>query len=245
MEFNFPTTPREAGKGSLISFLSLRAGAGAATLACMCALTACKHYDTSIIDFNQESKIRSYLGFQDLDASTVSILDINGVVKPDGIFSASEKHHTGLNVFPGVSSRVLDASQIDTHLILKAITYLKGTSPLTIAVINSLHISWIAALLSDVICLVIKPDRPNMDAFRENVEFLNRLGCSERLKIILNQEGYAGGLEKKGAINYFSPDVVIGYDKTIPEMCNRRLIEPTKFIRNELFTLTKGEMANV
>lgn len=244
MEFNFPITPREAGKGRLITFLPLRAGAGAATLACMCALTACKHYDTAIIDFNQESKIRSYLGFQDLDATTVSILDINGVSTPEGIYSACEKHHTGLNVFPGISSRVLDASQIDTHLMLKAITYLKNTSPLTIAVINPLHISWIAALLSDMVCLVVKPDRPNIDAFRENVDFLNRLNCSERLKIILNQEGYVGGLEKKGAINYFSPDIVIGYDKAIPEMCNRRLIEPTKNIRSKLFTLIKGVMSD-
>lgn len=240
MELNFPTTPREAGRGILISFLPLRAGAGAATLACMAGLISCKHYDTSIIDLNQESKVRSYLGFQDLSASTVSILDINGAASPEGIFSASEQHHSGLKVFPGVSPRVLDASQIDTQLMLKAVTYLKKTSPLTIAVINPLHSSWMAAMLSDMVCLVAKPDRPNMDAFRENTDFLNRLGCSDRLKIILNQNDYPGSLDSKGAINYFSPDMSIGYDKAVPEMCNRRVLEPNKNTRAELFTLIKG-----
>ncbi len=239
MELTFPTTPREAGRGILISFLPLRAGAGAATLACMTGLIACKHYDTSIIDLNQDSKVRSYLGFQDLSSSTVSILDINGVATPEGIFSASEQHHSGLKVFPGASPRVLDASQIDTQLMLKAVTYLKKTSPLTTAVINPLYSSWMAAMLSDLVCLVVKPDRPNMDAFRETTDFLTRLGCSDRLKIILNQNGYVGSLESKGAINYFSPDIVIGYDKSISEMCNRRVLDPSKNIRSELFSLVK------
>ncbi len=244
MELTFPTTPREAGRGILISFLPLRAGAGAATLACMTGLIACNHYDTSIVDLNQDSKVRSYLGFQDLSASTVSILDINGVATPEGIFSASEQHHSGLKVFPGVSPRVLDASQIDTQLTLKAVTYLKKTSPLTIAVINPLHSSWMAAMLSDMVCLVAKPDRPNMDAFRETTDFLNRLGCSDRLKIIVNQTGYTGGLEVKGAINYYSPDMVIGYDKFIPEMSNRRVLEPNKKMRAELFSLVKEVIAD-
>ncbi len=244
MELSFPITPREAGRGILISFLPLKAGAGAATLACMSALVACKHYETSIIDLNQESKVRSYLGFQDLSSSTVSILDINGAATPEGIFSASEQHHTGLKVFPGVSPRVLEASQIDTQLMLKAITYLKKANPLTMAVINPLHSSWMAAMLSDMVCLVVKPDRPNMDAFRETTDFLNRLGCSDRLKIILNQNGYTGGLESKGAANYYSPDIVIGYDKAIPEMCNRRVLDPSKNIRAELFSLVKEVIAD-
>jgi hypothetical protein len=139
---------------------------------------------------------------------------------------------------------VLDASQIDTQLTLKAVTYLKKTSPLTIAVINPLHSSWMAAVLSDMVCLVVKPDRPNMDAFRETTDFLNRLGCSDRLKIILNQTGYTGGIEAKGAINYYSPDIVIGYDKSIPENCNRRVLEPNKKIRDELFSLVKEVIAD-
>ena len=241
MQFNFPTKPREAGKGTLISFLPLRAGAGAATLACMCSLTAVQHYDTAIIDFNFESKVKTYLGFQDLEASNLSILDVNGITNPEGVYSASEQHHSGLKVFPGVSSKVLDALQVDTHLTLKATRFLKQTSQLTIAVLSPLFTSsWIVAMLSDLVCLVVKPDRPNMDAFRETVDFMGRLGCSERLKIILNQTEYPGSLETRGSVNFFSPDVVIPYRKEIPVMCNKRNLQPNRNIRNELFKLVKG-----
>ena len=41
LSFPFPTNPIEAGKGKLISFISLEAGAGVNTLSIMTALTTC------------------------------------------------------------------------------------------------------------------------------------------------------------------------------------------------------------
>lgn len=244
MEFNFPTTPQEAGQGTFISFLPLSPGAGAATLACMTALTASQYHETALIDLTPQSKVRSYMGYQG-EVTAVSILDINGVSSPEGIFSASEDHHAGIKVFPGIPPRTLDAAQIDTQLTLKAVNYLKKASPLTIAVIGELYkTGWIPAMLSDVICVVARPDRPSMDAYREVMDFLGRLGCEGRIVVILNQQGYPGCVEPKGSVKWFSPDYIIDYDKHIPRDCNRRELKPDTKMRNLLLKIIKrGETA--
>jgi MinD-like ATPase involved in chromosome partitioning or flagellar assembly len=240
--FQFPTSPQEAGKGILISFLSCRQGAGASSLACMTAITAANiKQEVSLIDFNPESKVRAYMGYPGAEITTLSILNINSVNSPDVIYSASEQHHSGVNIFPGVIPKVTDAQLIDSKLVLKAATYLKQSSPLTIAVLSPLYsASWIVPMISDVICIVVKPDRPNLDNFRDNVEFLARLGCSGRMKIILNQQGYPGSIDTADVIKWFSPDIIIPYNKNIAADCNRRELRPDRRIKDQLIKLIKG-----
>lgn len=240
--FQFPTSPSEAGKGILISFLPVRQGVGVSSLSCMTAISLSSiKKETALIDFNPESKVRAYMGYPGAEVSTVSILNINSVSAPDQIYSACEQHHTGIRVFPGVVPKVMDATLIDAKLILKAATYLKQNSPLTIATLGSIYgPSWVAAMISDMVCVVVKPDRPSMDNFRDTVEFLARLGCSGRIKIILNQQGYPGCIDSDGSLKWFSPDIVIPYDKKIATDCNRRDLQPDRKLKDQLLKIVKG-----
>ncbi len=237
----FPTTPQEAGKGVLISFLSVKQGAGASTLACLAAHTlAGIKKDVSLIDFNSESKVRSYMGYPTGRETPASILDIQSIFSPDMIYTASEVHASGIKVFPGVPHRILDASMIDAKLLLKATTFLKQTSPLTVANLGPLYgPSWIVAQLSDLICVVVRPDRPNMDAFVETADILNRLGCEDRVRVILNQQNYQGSINAKDAGKYFMPDAEIPYSKNIAESANKRDLVPDRTIKNPMLTLFK------
>ncbi len=230
--FNFPTTPEEAGKGKLISFIPVKSNVGASTLACYTALSFARFQKANIIDFNPESKVRTYLGYP-AETTTVSILDIKAATNPDMIYSASEKYNENINVFPGVLPKIMDISNIDTPLILKAATYLKRSGDFNIVVSGQLHgPSWILPLLSDLIFLVVKPDRSSIDAFREQVEFIARLGCQDRLKIILNQSQMPGGIAE--VKNFFTPDIVLPYDVETVRQCNKRSLAPNSKNKNIL-----------
>lgn len=239
MEFKFPTTPQEAGKGKLITYLPVRPGAGATTLACMSAYMISQ---SALIDFTPESKVRSYLGYQG-DISATSILNINSVETYDGIFAASEEHHKGIKVFPGIPvAKILDGDLIDTLLVLKAITSLKNASPATIAVSEPLfRTGWLTAMLSDVVCLVVKPDRVSMDAFHPTMDLLNRLGCSERVKIILNQNKYPGCITPDDSIKFYSPDIIIDYNHKIATGANKREVYLDTKIKKTLSLIIRGE----
>lgn len=242
MQFNFPTSPQEAGNGRLITFLPLRSGAGASTLACMAAYAATPIISTALIDFAAESKVRSYLGYHG-DISPASILDINSIVNYEAVFTASEEHHREIMVFPGIpAGQILAGGQIDTHLVLKAIKALKNTSPLTIAVSGPLYKSgWLLAMLSDVICIVGKPSRPDMDAYQPVMDFLSRFDCSERIKVILNQNKYPGSMSVKAAENFYRPDIIIDYNEKIALSSNKREVYTDPKISKELISLIKGE----
>lgn len=221
MDFPFPTTPQEAGKGFLVSYISLIKGAGASTLACMNALFAARREDTVLLDLNPESKVRSYMGLT-RDVSSSSILDINGIDRPQDIFSVTEKHRSGVFVIPGILN-LMDAAHLDSHLHLRAITFAKQSFKAAYAVLGNLSgAGWIAAMLSDIICVVVSPNRADMDAFYEGVEFLKRLGCEGRIKIILNQSGVPGGILEEDIIKFYAPDAVVPYDVKIKKSGNRR-----------------------
>lgn len=240
--FPFPSTPQEAGKGKLISFVSVRQGAGASTLSCLTAISSSNTEDVSLIDFNPESKVRAYLGYPGTEVSILSILNINSVSTPEQIISASEEHHTGIRVYPGVVPKITDASLVDAKLLIKAATFLKQTSPLTIANLGPLYgHSWVVPMISDLVCVVVRPDRPNMDCFRESVDFLSRLGCSGRMKIILNQQNYPGSIKTQGAERWFSPDLIIPFDKSITASCNQRKLSPNRKTKDALLKIVKGD----
>lgn len=241
MEFNFPTTPQEAGNGRLITFLPLRIGAGASTLACITAYAASPIVSTSLIDFTAESKVRSYLGYHG-DISPASILDINSILNYGAVFTASEEHHKNIKVFPGIpAGQILAGDQIDTHLILKAAKALKNSSSLTVAVSGPLYKSgWMLAMLSDVICVVGKPSRPDMDAFQPVMDFLNRFDCSDRIKIILNQNKYPGSMSAKAAESFYRPDIIVDYNEKIAMSANKREVYMDSKITGLLMPLIKG-----
>lgn len=232
--FNFPTTPNEAGKGKLITFVPLKSGVGASTLACYTALSFSSFQEVNLIDFNSESKVRSYLGFPP-DISSTSVLDIKMANTPDMIYSASEKFNN-INIFPGVLPKVMDIINLDTALLIKAGSYLKRISDVNIAVSGLLHdYSWHLPQISDLIFVVVKPDRTSQDSFREYIDFLARLGCQDRVKIILNQEGMPGGINNTDV--FFTPDIILPYNVDIIKQCNRRDLKPDKKIKDQLIKI--------
>jgi len=239
--FPFPIEPK-TGSGELISYLSVNPGSGASTLACHNAIYLAEK-DICLIDFNRNSKVRTYMGLPE-DVSSASILNINGISSPQEIYSAGEKHHSNVFIIPGVI-RLLDVPQIDTSLHLKSVMLLKKSFDISVAVLDTLSgPSWITAMLSNVIYVVVTANRADMDVFRDTMEFLNRLGCSERIKIILNQAGAAGGITEEGAIKFFNPDIIIPYDSKIKKECNQRKLSPKKSMKNYFASLNIEPTSN-
>lgn len=224
MRFPFPTSPAEAGPGTLITFLGAVPGVGASTLACISALgVAEKNTDVALVDLNPQGKVRSYMGLTP-DVCPASILDVAGVARPEEIRRAGVDHPKGVFVIPG-PVRPLDAPQVDTSLVLKTLTFLKKVFPVSVAVSGPLYGSgWAAVLVSDLVCLVMSPDRPSVDAYRETVDLLARLGVGERLKVVLNAAGGPGALRTADVVSAVKPDAVVNYDAGVRASANKRLI---------------------
>lgn len=219
MKFPFPSIPEEAPGGRLISFVSCVPGAGASTLACLAAMTL----ESALIDFT--GRVRSYMGLTP-DVCPTSLVDALGVGRPEDITKIGVDHPSGVTVFPGVT-RTVDASQIDTRLAQKISVYVKRMFAKTVAVLPPLEAAgWATALISDAVCLVVKPDRADMDVFHDRIEFLSRLGCQDRMKIVLNQAGAPGAIRTSEVREIFKPDIVIQFDPDIKMACNRRQLNP-------------------
>lgn len=237
IQFSFPTTPNKAGQGKLISFFSIRPGAGASVLACLYASFLAERKETALIDLNPDSKARTYLGMPE-EVTSASIVNINSVFDANDIYSAAEKTSQNILLFPGVT-RIMSQSQVTVQTHLKAATYLKQSFNHSVAILGPLSQNWITAMLSDVICVVLSPNRPDLDGFREHMEFLSRLGCQDRVKIILNQYDIPGAIKKDDIAKHFAVDYVLPYDKTIRVEANRRKPLVKSSHRNIFRAITK------
>lgn len=238
MEFPFPLTPEEVGGGKLIGFVSAVPGAGSSTLACLAALSCAEANEVALADLNPSSKVRSYMGLTP-DVCPASILDVAGVVSPGEISRVSVSHPRKVMVLPGIS-RPLDAAQVDTVVTIRTLTLLKKNYPLSLAVLAPLYTTgWAGALVCDTLCLVLRPDRTDLDSFKEQMELLSRLGCGERVKIILNQTGVPGGLKDAEVKEIFKPDKTIPYDSAIRAANNKRYPSPGK-LKKVMLELVKG-----
>lgn len=237
MRFPFPTTPEEAGRGFAAAFLSAAPGAGASTLACLAALALAERENArgggrgvALADLHPQGKVRSYLGLTP-DVCPASVIDAAAVTSPEEIKTAGVDHPRGLFVLPG-PIRPLDAFQVDTSLTLKVVASLKKVFPFSVVVAGPLHGSgWAAAMACDVVCLVASPDRACLDAFRETVDLLHRLGCGGRLKVVVNQSGAPGCLRESEMNEALKPDAVIPYDPAIRAANNKRYPVPGKYAR--------------
>lgn len=234
---NFPISPNEIGGGKLITFISVVSGVGASTLACHTALSFRSFEKVKIVDFNLESKVRAYLKFPE-EVTKASILDLKSATNPESIHSAGEEYSENLQVIPGVLSRMMDKVDVNSELIIKIASFLKRSNDFNIAVSGELHgPSFILPMLSDLIFVVVRPDRTSMDSFREQIDFLVRLGCQDRIKIILNQSQSPGGIID--AEKFFVPDIIIPYSADIIRQCNKRDLKPDKKFKNEIIKVVQ------
>ncbi|MGQ9498561.1 MAG: hypothetical protein ACUVSP_09820 [Desulfotomaculales bacterium] len=235
MRFPFPTSPQEAGKGRMIGFYSPVPGAGASSLACAAALLLGK--DAALADFNPASKVRAYMGITSADYPA-SVLDVAGVALSGDVVRAGVSHPRGVFVVPGVV-RPLDAAQLTSGLVSRAVTLLKRKFPVSVCVLDALwRTGWVAAMACDVMFVVMRPDRPDLDAHAETADLLARLGCAERVKFVLNQAGMPGGLKDDEVKAGLQLDAVIPYDPAFRAACNRRQPDAGRF-RKTLVDLLK------
>lgn len=240
MKLPFPTTPDEAGGNPAIGFFSVLPGAGATTLACLTALSLAETgKQVALVDFSPLSKVRTYLGLT-LDVCPASVLDAAGVRRPEEIRRAGVDHPRSIFVIPG-SARLLDSVQVDSGLVSKTVSFLKKEFDYAVAVLPSLvGAGWAGSIICDIVALVLTPDRAAVDYYRDTVDFLSRLGCEERLRVVLNQNRAPGGLRDEEVAEIFKPDYVFPYDPAIRAMCNKRYLDASRFIKKQLIELARG-----
>lgn len=238
--FPFPITPAEVGGGKLAVFFSIKSGSGASTLACLAAISLAENNQVALADLNPESKIRTYMGFP-ADVSSASILDINGANLPESVISASEVSYIhNLKVFPG-AVRVLDSSQISAALHQKACISFKKIFPYTVAAVGPLYsAAWAGLLLADYVFVVLNPSRTDMDCYQDQMGILERLGIAGRSVTVMNKLGYPGALDRKGILAYFTPDMIVPYDKSIAGAGNRRCLAPSRDLKNQFRRMLLG-----
>lgn len=239
MELPFPTTPDEAGGSPAIGFVSVLPGAGATTLACLTALSLAETgKQVALADFSPLSKTRTYLGLT-LDVCPASVLDAAGVRSPEEIRRAGVDHPRSVFVIPG-AGRLLDSVQVDSRLVSRTVSFLKREFDYIVVVLPQLSgAGWAGALICDVVCCVVRPDRADIDYYRDAVDLLSRLGCGERLKVVLNQSRAPGGLRDEEITEILKPDCIFSYDPAVRAMCNKRYLNTSRF-KKQLLELAKG-----
>lgn len=229
MKFPFPTNPGEAGGNPAIGFLSPVPGAGATTLACLTALyLAESKKQVALVDFAPLGKIRTYMSLT-VDVCPASILDAAGVRSSNEIRKAGVTHPRSLFIIPS-ATRPLDVQQVDSRLVSKTLSFLRKEFEITVAVLPPLYgAGWASAVICDMIYCVAKPDRVDLDYYRDNVELLTRIGCGERVKIILNQSRCPGGLQDEDIKNILQPNATFMYEPSIRAMCNKRYLDTARY----------------
>lgn len=237
-QFPFPIDPDNAGGNPAIGFLSPVAGAGATTLACLTALSLAESKKSvALVDF--VGKARSYMGMTVNDCP-VSVLDVLGIKEPAKIYSAMVNYPRSLFVIPG-AVRPLDVPQITSKLVNKTICYLKDEFDYAIAVLPPIYdAGWAGAIVCDMVCCVFKPDRTDVDICSSILELLIRMGCGDRINVILNQCKAPGALLEDEVAEILKPDVTIKYDPILRSMCNKRYLNTEQYKKSLINMVERG-----
>ncbi|WP_338835919.1 hypothetical protein [Neomoorella thermoacetica] len=240
---SIPLAPQDlVGKGKIIGFFSVASGAGATTLACLTALAAAEEgMDVALADLAPRGRARTYLGLTS-DVCPASVLDVAAISAPEEIGKAGVLHPRKIFVVPGVA-RALDAPQVTAALAVKVLALLKNSFNTVVAVLGPVHANgWAAALVCDALWAVARPARLDLDFFTDDSDLLGRLGCSGRVRVVLNQSTLPGGLKEEEAARAIGATVVLPYIPSIQAGGNKRYLElPRKFRRTFLNFLNVPE----
>ena len=193
-----PVSPEAlAGHGKIITVQSAKHGDGTTTLATnLAALLAITNPERIVLgDLDGYGSVRSRLGLPVAEC-LVNILDWEDVNTVREIAGRMQEHSSGIMVIPGVVH--LDhIDKVTPSLIFKILTLLKEHYDyivLDCPPVGLQNNTWAAAMVSDVILTVITPDRTSIDMLNENNGFMLRLGCQERVCVVLNRAGMPGGI---------------------------------------------------
>ena len=226
--YNIPVSPDAlAGHGKIYTVQSSTKGDGATTIAVnLAALLALSNPERVVlIDLDGYGSIRSRMGLP-ADECLINILDWEDIHGPRDIIRGLYNHSSGIMVVPGVIHYDHE-EKVTPTLIFKMLTLLKETHDYIILdcpPAGTGNNTWAAALVSDLIFTVFKPDRASLDLLNENNGFMARLGCQDRVCAVLNQAGIPGGirageLESGLGLNILG---VMPYSVAVAEENNRR-----------------------
>jgi MinD-like ATPase involved in chromosome partitioning or flagellar assembly len=235
--FNIPVSPRAIpGDGVIITIQCAKHGDGATTVATNLAALLAKGNPEKVVlaDLDGYGSVRSRLGLP-AGEFLVNILDWEDVQGTRDMTRALITHSSGIVVVPGVI-HFDHTVKVKPNLILKMLTILKNSFDVIILdcpPVGHGNNTWAAALVSDAVITVIKPDRTSLDMYIENTSFMNRLGCGDRLYTILNQAGFPGGIKSADLVENkelgITISAVLPYSATVAEENNRRrLVAQTK-----------------
>ncbi|MHB8156832.1 MAG: ATPase, T2SS/T4P/T4SS family [Desulfocucumaceae bacterium] len=226
--FNIPVNPRALkGHGKIIAVQSAIEGDGATTVAVnLAGLLALSNPERVVLaDLGGYGAVRSRMGLP-TDECLTNILDWDDILSPREIARGFYAHSSGVMVVPGVIHYDQE-EKLNPDIIFKMLTLLKESSDYIILdcpPVGTKNSTWAAFLVADVILTVFTPNRTSLDHLGENNGFVQRLGCRDRLRHILNQAGIPGGI-RAGDIENIPGMKIIGtipYSAAVAEENNKR-----------------------
>lgn len=235
--YNIPVSPKALpGKGMIWVIQSPEGGDGSTTVATnLAAVLAISNPDKVIlIDHDGFGAVRSRMGLP-TNQCLVNILDWQDVQDVSQMHRAMVQHSTGVMVVPGVLHH--DHIQFVTpSFVFKILSIFKERFDhiiLDCSPVGQQNNSWAAALVADIVLTIIKPDRTSIDLVQDNLSYLNRLGCTDRSYLVLNQAGIPGGIKTTDLTNTMQSGLNISYSLpysvNVQEANNKReLIAITK-----------------
>jgi len=228
--YNIPVSPQAIpGQGKIWVVQSPEGGDGSTTVATnLAAFLAKKHPEKVILlDLDGFGAVRSRMGLP-VSHCLVNILDWQDIRQVSQIQKAMVHHSSGVMVVPGVLHH--DHMQfITADFIFNLLSLLKERFDhviLDCPPVGQQNNTWAAYLAADTILAVIKPDRTSLDLIKDNLSYLNRLGCSKRTYTLLNQAGMPGGIRKSDILNKKQSDInidfILPYSEYVHEANNKR-----------------------
>jgi len=226
--YNIPVSPDAmAGHGKVFTVQSSTKGDGSTTIAVnLAALLALSNTERVVlIDLDGYGSIRSRMGLP-ADECLINILDWEDIHGLRDIVRGIYNHSSGVMVVPGVIHYDHE-EKVTPTLVFKILTLLKETYDYIILdcpPAGTGNNTWAAALVSDLIFTVFKPDRVSLDLLNENNGFMARLGCQDRVYTVLNQAGIPGGIRAGELESRLGLDIlgIMPYSVAVAEENNRR-----------------------
>lgn len=226
--FNIPVSPKAlAGHGRIFTVQGPVKGDGASTVAAsLAALLARSNPERVVlIDLDGYGTMRSRMGFPTGECY-VNILDWEDIHSPGEAARGIQHHSSGVMIIPGV----IHCEHVDKatpDLVFKMLTILKEVYDYVVIDAPPAGMdnnTWAAALVSDLLLTVFRPDRVSLDLLDENNRFLSRLGCRDRICAALNQAGMPGGIRPGDVESKLGFDLagMLPYSVAVAEANNRR-----------------------
>ncbi|MFZ5651783.1 MAG: AAA family ATPase [Bacillota bacterium] len=226
--YNLPVSPGALpGHGRILTVQSAAKGDGASTVAVNLAGVLAQSSPERVVlaDLDGYGAVRSRMGLP-AGQCLVNILDWEDVHSQRDVARGLYTHTSGVLVAPGVI-HLEHIEKVTPALVFKMLTLLKESYDYIILDCPPVGIhnnTWAAALVSDVILTVFRPERTSIDLLNENNGLMSRLGCQGRVHAVLNQAGIPGGIRAGEVESRLGIDIlgVLPYSVGVAEENNRR-----------------------